>query len=784
MTPEIALTLAILLAAVLLLMWERLRVDLVALLVLVALALSGQVTTDEALSGFSNPAVVTVWAVFILSAGLARTGVANVVGKYILRLGGNTEARMLMVIMLIAGGLSAFMNNVGVAAMLLPVINHVSRKTGHAASRLLMPLAFGSLLGGMTTMIGTPPNILVSDAMQDFGFAAFGFFDYAKVGLPVMLVGIVFMALFGKRLLPTRDLTKDFQIGDLGQHFDLAERFFTLKVPMESALIGKTLAESRLGSALRLTVIRIQRGGSTRLAPEASETLEGGDELLVLGRADWHEEFSNTPQFRVESTNGDGNDLEIEDLVSKKISIVEASIPADSPLVGQNLAQSKFRNKYLANVLAIWQGEVPLRTALQHIVLHGGDRLLIQATRSQLNELSESGRLEIADLDSIDTYGLEKRLFEISIPKESKLAETSLLDSRLADAFGLSVLAIVRNGNTQLMPDPDEKLAIGDRLVVEGNFQDVDVLKALKELEVLPSSAPALSELESEEVGMVEVVISPHSNLGGRTLTDLNFREKFGLSVLAIWRGGRAHRSNLHSLSLNYGDALLVYGHRNQIRLMASEEEFLVLSAEVQAAPRREKAKLASVIMAGVVLSAGLGWLTISLAAITGAALMILTDCLKMDEAYRAIQWQAIFLIAGMLPLGIAMQNSGTASFLASQVIGAVEAWGPLALMASLFLLTTLAAQIMPNPVVAVLMVPIAINTAGDMGYSAQSLAMLVALGASTTFLTPVGHPANVLVMGPGGYRFGDFAKVGLPLTLLVMATVLVVLPYFWPLLP
>jgi di/tricarboxylate transporter len=765
-------------------MWERLRVDLVALLVLVALALSGLVTADEALSGFSNPAVVTVWAVFILSAGLARTGVANVVGKYILRLGGKTEGRMVVVIMLIAGGLSAFMNNVGVAAMLLPVISHVSRKTGQPASRLLMPLAFSSLLGGMTTMIGTPPNILVSDAMQDFGFAAFGFFDYAKVGLPVMLVGIVYMALIGRRLLPARDLTKEFQLGDVGQHFDLAERFFTLKVPEQSALIGKSLAESRLGSALRLTGIRIRRKGKNRLAPESGAILEGGDELLVLGRSDWLEEFSKTQPFKLENTKGAGNGLDIEDLVSKKISIVEASIPEDSPLVGQSLAQAKFRTKYQANVLAIWQGEMPLRTGLQHIALHGRDRLLIQATRSQLNELSNSGNLEIVDLDSADTYGLQNRLLEISIPKESSLAGKSLQDSRLADAFGLSVLGIVRNGNTLLMPDPDEALAIGDRLVVEGKIQDVDVLGALQELEILPSSVPALSELESEEVGLVEVVISPHSNLGGRTLKDLNFREKFGLSVLAIWRGGATHRSNLHSLSLNYGDALLVYGHRNQIRLMASEEEFLVLSSEVQAAPRREKARLASVIMAGVVISAGLGWLPISLAAITGATLMILTDCLKMEEAYRAIQWQAIFLIAGMLPLGIAMQNSGTARFLASQVIGAVADSGPLALMAALFLLTALAAQVMPNPVVAVLMVPIAINTAGDIGYSAQSLAMLVALGAASNFITPVGHPANILVMGPGGYRFKDFAKVGIPLTLLVMATVLVVLPYFWPLFP
>jgi di/tricarboxylate transporter len=786
-TTEITLTLAILLTAVFLLVREKLRVDLVALLVLLSLAISGLVSTEEALSGFSNPAVVTVWAVFILSAGLARTGVANIVGKYILRLGGKGERRMILIIMLIAGGLSAFMNNVGVAAMLLPVVMHVSRKTGRPASRLLMPLAFGSLLGGMTTMIGTPPNILVSDAMQDFGLTAFSFFDYAKVGLPVMLVGVAYIVLIGHRQLPSRNLAKEFQLGDVSQHFDLAERFFVLKVPNESLLVGKSLADSRLGSALRLNVIRIQRKKKSLLAPEAAEILQAGDELLVLGRSDWFDELSETQQFHMENTNGEGKGatrLDIEDLVSTKISIIEAAIPDDSPLVGQSLAQSDFRAEYEANVLAIWQDELPLRTGLQNIVLHAQDRILIQATRAQLNALSESGRLEIADLDSADIYKLENRLMLISLPNESGLAGMSLLESRLADAFGLSVLGIIREGTTLLMPVPTEKLRAGDKLVVEGKVEVVDVLSALQDLEVLPGAPPALSDLESEEVGLVEVVLSPHSNLDGKDLGEANFREKFGLSVLAVLRGGEVRRSNLRSLTLRYGDSLLIYGHRNRIRLMAQEEQFLVLSPEVQAAPRREKALLASIIMAGVVFTAGMGWMPIALAAIAGAAAMILTDCLNMEEAYRAIQWQAIFLIAGMLPLGIAMQNSGTARYLASQVIGASEAWGPIALMAAIFLLTTLAAQVMPNAVVAVLMVPIALNTASDLGYSAQSLAMLVALGASTNFITPVGHPANILVMGPGGYRFKDFTKVGLPLTILIMITVLIVLPYYWPLIP
>lgn len=788
MTPEIALTLGILLLAVALLAWERLRVDLVALLVLVTLALTGLVSPDEAISGFSSPAVVTVWAVFILSAGLARTGVANKVGRTILRLGGGGQGRLLLIIMLVAAGLSAFMNNVGVAAMLLPVVTHVARKTGRPASRLLMPLAFGCLLGGTTTLIGTPPNILVSDALGEFGLPEFGLFDFARVGLPFTLVGVLYMVVLGQRLLPERSLESEFERGGSGQpseYYDLSERFFRLRLPQDSPLAGKSLGESRLGSALKLTVIGIQRNGKTKLAPEPGAVLRAGDQLLVLGRSDWLDELSGEQQITLEA--GDGNAekrLHVSDLISKQISVVEAILPEGSPLLGRSLAASAFRANYRANVLAIWKEDQPVRTDLQRISLDAGDRLLVQASRARLNEMGAAGVLEIPDVDTVETYNLEERLLLLGIPARSSLAGKSLAESKLADAFGLSVLGILRDGKTKLMPPPKERLQANDKLVVEGRVEDVAVLRALCNLEIEASAPPALSELESEEVGLVEVVVSPHSNLDGQTLRQLNFREKFGLSVLAIWRGGRAFRSNLREMPLRYGDSLLVYGNRNRIRLLAGEREFLVLSPEIQPAPRSEKGALATAIMGGVVLVVGLGWMPIVVAAIAGAALMVLSDCINMEEAYHAIQWQAIFLIAGMLPLGIAMQNSGAAQFLATGVISAAEPYGPLALMAGLFLLTMLSAQVMPSPVVAVLMIPIALNTASNMGFSPQSLAMLVALGASTIFMSPVSHPANVLVMGPGGYRFSDFARVGLPLTILMLALVLLVLPIAWPLMP
>jgi di/tricarboxylate transporter len=251
--------------------------------------------------------------------------------------------------------------------------------------------------------------------------------------------------------------------------------------------------------------------------------------------------------------------------------------------------------------------------------------------------------------------------------------------------------------------------------------------------------------------------------------------------VLAIWREGRAYRSNLRDMELRFGDALLLHGPRERVRVLGLEPDFLVLTEAAQEAPRLSKAPIALLIMAVVLTPVILNWLPIAIAAVAGVVLMILTGCLTMEEAYRAIEWKAVFLIAGMLPLGIAMEQSGAAQFLASGVVRLVGGMGPLAVMAGLFLLAALASQVMPNPAVAVLLAPVALSTATDLGISPYPLVMAVAVSASAAFLSPVGHPANVLVMGPGGYRFADYTRVGLPLLMVVLAVVLVVLPIFWP---
>ena len=276
-------------------------------------------------------------------------------------------------------------------------------------------------------------------------------------------------------------------------------------------------------------------------------------------------------------------------------------------------------------------------------------------------------------------------------------------------------------------------------------------------------------------------MLSPHTTLVGKTLREINFRAKYGLSVLAIWRGGSAYRSNLRDMALRFGDALLLYGPRQRLRMLGSEPDFLVLTEEAQEAPKSKKMPIALLIMALVLLPVILGWVSIAVSAVVGVVLMILTRCLSMEEAYRYIEWKAVFLIAGMLPLGIAMEKTGAARFLAEVMLSMIGDLGPVAVMAGLFILAALASQIMPNPAVAVLLAPVALNAASDLGVSPFPLMMTVAVSASAAFLSPVGHSANVLVMGPGGYRFSDYIKVGLPLTLAILIVVILVMPIFWP---
>jgi di/tricarboxylate transporter len=785
-TPEIALIFSILAIAVVLLITEWIPMEVTALLALGAVALTGLVSPVEALSGFSNPAVVTVWAVFILSGGLTRTGVANVIGRFVLRLAGSKETMMIIVIMTTAGVMSAVMNNVAVAALMLPVVMDIARHTGSLPSRLLMPLAYGSLLGGLITQIGTPPNILVTDALREAGLETFSFFDFTPVGLAVMFSGIAFMTFVGRHFLPQRDVAKettDRKKIDWQNQFDLQERFFQVSVPRDSILVDKSLAQIRMGSVLGWNIIGITRDNRTFLAPGPGDLLQAGDLLTVEGRIENLNDLKNWQQLMIKP---DGIDL--QEPYSDEIKIGEVSLSGNSRYVGSTLNSLGFRAKFGVNVLALRRNDQIKRTSLADEPFQRGDMLLIAGPTNRLEEFGSLDGFEnfryVERSELKDTYNLHERLMLMEVPSESELVGKSLKVSRLGDTLGSRVLGILRGGDPIIMPEPDEVLQADDRLVVEGRFSDFEILQGLEQLKIDRRSQPNIEKMITGDMGVLEAILSPQTILEGKTLRQINFREKFGLNVLALWRRGQAIRTNLRDVDLRFGDALLLMGPRSKLQLLGSEPDFIVLTESAQQELRREKMKLSILIMAGILLPVILGWVPIYIAAVVGAALMVLTGCLTMDEAYRQIEWKAVFLIAGMLPLGTALDKTGAARLIAEGVVALVGPMGPNAVLFGMIALTFLATCFVPTAALVVLMAPIVLNTATNMGLSPYGLIMGVAMAASASFTTPISHPANILVMGPGGYRFVDYLKIGGLLTLVILVVLMFVTPIFWPLNP
>ncbi len=788
MTAEIATVFTILGISVVFLVTEWIPMEVTALLTLGATAISGLLRPEEALAGFSNPAVVTVWAVFILSGGLTRTGVANMIGHVVLRLSGRSESLLVAVIMLCAGAMSAIMNNVAVAALMMPVVMDIARSKGIPPSRLLLPLAYGSLLGGLTTKIGTPPNILVSGALSDSGLAPFTLFDFTPVGLAVFFTGVAFTTVVGRHLLPNRDLQHDPQQADgplLHEQYRLQERMLRLVVPPGSILTGKTLAESRIGTILGVNVVGISRQGRVQAAPAPAEVLQADDRLIVEsgigGIAKLREALRSLGQLRVES-----HSARLSSLLQESITLAEMTVAADAVIGGQTLHQLDFRNHYGLNVLAInREGRID-RTGLPDRRLKPGDTLLVQVSHPDWQALRQSGNFtDFKDIsyDSLmNQYNFASRILVMRVDAGSNLIDRSLEESRLGAALGIGVLAIVRDGQAHPMPEPATGLQADDLLMVTGRPEDVKLLSALTDFVVEPAVASELKTLESEDIGLVEAMLAPHTTLAGKTLRELNFRKKYGLNVLAIWREGRIYRADyLRDMALRFGDALLLYGARQNFEILGREPDFLVLTESAQERPDSSKAKISIPIMVAVLLPVMVGWMPIYLSAVIGAAVMVLTRCLTMEEAYRAIEWKGIFLIAGMLPLGQALDRTGAARYLATGVVEAVGGFGPTAVMAGLMILTFMATCVIPTAALVVLMVPIILNTATDMGVAPYPMMMAMAMAASASFMTPISHPANVMVMGPGGYRFADYLKLGVPLTIVVLATVMAAMPIFWP---
>lgn len=784
MTIQIGLVLSILAVSLVLFVSEKIRMDLIALMVLGTLVLTGLVTSPEAVAGFSNPAVIAVWAMFILSDGLTRTGIADVIGRTVLRLAGRKESRMILVIMLTAGILSAFMNNIGVAALMLPVVIDIARRTRIPASRLLMPLAYGSLLGGLTTMIGTPPNLLISGSLEAAGYEPFGLFDFTPIGGFVLILGTLFIALFGRHLLPRKKPEEELQRRsqrNLRTQYGLQSSAFEMRVPEDSILVGKTLRQSRIGVATGLIVLALDRNDTTELMPSRQTVLQGDDKLLIQGRLDRFREFQRWSELVIEREAP-----VLQGLMAGQIKLIEVTVEETSPLVAELLHFSEFRERYGANVLAIRRDKLVRRVNLANVPLRAGDVLLLQASPDTVEELERSPEFlncrEVEEEELSDIYRLQERIFVVRVPRESQLAGDTLMRNRLGDAFDFRLLALFREGELKIMPEPDQSLKGGDLLLIQGREEDLDVLRGLQELEIQRGAQPNLNAFESDRLSLLEATLDPRSTLAGQPLAEFDFREKHGLELVAVWRKGEAIRTNLDQLRLQLGDALLLLGPRQKLAVLERDPEFLVLTPVTQRAIDTAKAPLAGGIMLAVVVSTLTGWLPIYIAAVIGSTLMILTRCLSMEEAYRAIQWRAIFLIAGMLPLGTAMEQTGAAEFLAEQTMNVLGPLGPWWVIGGFYLITAAGTMIIPTAALVVLMSPIVLSASGDLGIAPQTAMMAVAMAASASFTSPISHPANILVMGPGGYRFADYLKVGLPLTAVVFVTVMLLLPIFWPL--
>ncbi|WP_293005786.1 SLC13 family permease [Nitrosomonas sp.] len=781
MTLEIALVLGILFSCLVLFVTEWVRMDVVALMVLSSLAIFGLVSPAEAVSGFSNPAVITVWAMYIMSEGLTRAGIADQIGGLVMRVSGRSEVRIITIFMIAAGVLSAFMNNIAVAVLMLPVVIEVARRSAIAPSRVLMPLAYGTLLGGLMTLIGTPPNLLVSSALREAGEAEFGFFDFAFIGVPILLIGTAFVALLGRHLLPTTDTTKLIeQKRNLQTEYGLQERIFVLQVPTNALLIGKTIADSGMTWAAGLVIIALTRAGRTEVLPRGNTVLQAGDILLTQGRFDHFERLRSWSTLKIER---EAPILHERLLADNKLA--ELTVANNASLIGKPLHHRAFRERFGVNILAIRREGILRRTRLAEMVIATDDRLLVQGTPQALAALHDVAEFStvgpVTPEEMREGYQLDARLFVLHVPNDTPLSGSTLAENQLGDAFDFRLLGIFRDGEVLESPVSEEVIQAGDLLLIQGRESDLDMLRGLQQLERLDDVSPYLDVFEQGELDLVEATLHPHSKFVGRRVEELQFDEHYQVELAAIWRAGKPHRSSLRTMTLQSGDGLLFVGPKVRLAGLNDIEDLLILNP-IQVKPiNTRKAPLAGALMLLVVAAVIMELLPISIAAIAGATLMVLSGCLSMEQAHRAIEWRSIFLIAGMLPLGIAMQHTGAATLLAQNMLDLLGPGGPWVVIAGLYIITTLGALIMPTVALVLIMAPIALTLSSTLGVSAQTVMMVVAI-AATSLASPVSHPANTLVMGPGGYRFIDYLKLGIPLTLVVSLVTVFLLPIFWPL--
>jgi di/tricarboxylate transporter len=590
MSFEIAFLLIILAVAIVLFATEKLPVDLVALIVMAVLLSSNLVSPEDGISGLSNTATVTVGAMFVLSAGLYKTGAVNFVGLALASIGKYSFWVALIILMVGIGALSAFINNTAAVAVFLPITLGLARDLNLSPSKLLMPLSFASMFGGVCTLVGTSTNILVNSIAERHGEPSFNMFEFTPLGLVMFGAGLLYMIII-VRFIPNRRAP-----GDLAQSYGMGDYLTEIILLPEAKSAGKTLRNSPLIRDLDLDIIDVYRDGR------------------------------------------------------------------------------------------------PLRPLYPQTILQPNDLLRVRCNVEKIKQLQDREGIRLrSDAESWD------------------------------------------------------------------------------------------KDFASSESALVEGVIAPNSILEGRSLKEVRFFHRFGAMALAIRHRGEVMHEHLKTTRLQAGDVLLLEARKESLEGLKERRDFILVTEVGLPEFRRDRILPAVAIVSGVIITAALNVFPIVVGAIIGSVLLILTKCITLEEAYKAIDWRVIFLMAGVLVLGIALEKSGAARLASEILLSTIGAWGPTATVAALYLLGFLLTETISNTATAALLAPIAIASAEALGVDARPFLMAVTYAASASFMTPVGYQTNTLIYGAGQYKFADFLRIGTPLNLLFWLLATLLIPRFWP---
>ena len=568
----------------------RVRYDIVALIALLIVTIAGIVDPVDAFLGFGHPAVVTVAAVLVLSKGLQNSGLIDILARWVARVG-DGEVRQIFSLTGIVAILSGFMNNIGALALMMPVAIRTARKSGRSPSSLLMPIAFGSLLGGMTTLIGTPPNIIIASYRAQSGGSPFLIFDFAYVGAGVAICGILFISFLGWRLIPSRQ------------------------------------------------------------SPASKEEL----------------------------------------------------------------------------------------------------------------------------------FAVKDYLTEVRVPEKSKLAGKMILDIGAATEAEVVVLGMIRNGQKIVAPSSLERILEHDILIIEADSGDLQTLLDATRLELVGKADLSEEMIGSDTVGIIEAIVKPDSPILDRTAYTANLRWIYGINLLAVARAGERIRNRLNQIRFRPGDILLIQGKKDTLQAALPKIGCLPL-AERGIRIGGHKTILVAFLIFGTALGiSALGIMPVQITFTAAVVVMILASILSLREAYESVEWPIIILLGAMIPVGQALETSGGAALIAGSIVAGASVFPPEATLVLLLVITMFLSDLVNNAASAVLMAPIAIGIAHDLGASIDPFLMAVAIGASCAFLTPIGHQSNTLVMGPGGYRFTDYWRMGVVLEVIIVVVSVPLLLLFWP---